>query len=439
MGSYMGSWQKWWVARKSGYPETGGIMGKLTDKKLQALVKAGGPLSVTDGDGLTFTLSASGTAAWVLRYRINGKRKELSLGRYPTLSLADARTEATKARGKVATGVDVAAEKQATREKAAADALTFRKVADEYLQVCAVKLARATVYGRTQQLRDYAFPTLGQLPIREIKPEQISEVIRATVLKSPDVGRLALIAVRAVFAHAVATGQMQHNPCAHIEIGAFINTEVSRRERIKLTEAELRALFKALPTMGKSNDLTIRLLLATATRIGELTTAKWEHVDLDARLWTVPADTAKNSREFKIPLTEQVAGWFTDLKALSFGSAYVLPIKLKRGPNPADKPMESSSLNAAINRLCASLGGSIRRFTPHDLRSTARSLLTDELGVELYIAERCLNHHLGGLMAVYDKSDYLPQRREAMERLSRYLDTVERGESWNVAPLRKSA
>ncbi|TXH00242.1 MAG: DUF4102 domain-containing protein, partial [Rhodocyclaceae bacterium] len=58
-------------------------MGKLTDKKLQALVKAGGPLSVTDGDGLTFTLSASGTAAWVLRYRINGKRKELSLGRYP--------------------------------------------------------------------------------------------------------------------------------------------------------------------------------------------------------------------------------------------------------------------------------------------------------------------------------------------------------------------
>lgn len=414
-------------------------MGTLNDTNIKNWITAEQPVAKADGDGLTFTLSASGTASWVLRYRINGKRKELTLGSYPTLSLKNARIEAAKARGKIATGIDVGAEKQAAKEKASADALTFRKVAEDYLQVCAVKLSKATVYGRTQQLRDYAFPTLGQLPIREIQPEQISEVVRATVLKSPDVGRLALIAIRAVFAHAVATGQMQHNPCAHIEIGAFINTEISRRERVKLTEAELHALFKALPKLGKANELTVRILLATATRIGELTSAQWEHVDLPARLWTIPAETAKNSREFKIPLTEQVAAWFTDLKTLSFGSAYVLPIKLKRGPKPIDKPMESSSLNAAINRLCAGMGDSIRRFTPHDLRATARSLLTDELGVELYVAERCLNHHLGGLVAVYDKSDYLPQRREAMERLSQYMETVERGESWNVVPLRKSA
>ena len=93
-------------------------MGKLTDVELRNCLKAGQPVNKTDGDGLTFTLSAKGTAAWTLRYRFAGQRKELTLGRYPDMSIAKARELAAEKRVAVSQGVDVAQEKQARKESA---------------------------------------------------------------------------------------------------------------------------------------------------------------------------------------------------------------------------------------------------------------------------------------------------------------------------------
>ncbi|MBV2192374.1 MAG: Arm DNA-binding domain-containing protein, partial [Azonexus sp.] len=102
-------------------------MGKLTDVELRNCIKAGQPVNKTDGDGLTFTLSAKGTAAWTLRFRIGGRRKELTLGRYPDMSIAKARELAAEKRVAVSQGVDVAQEKQ-TRKESAKLAATLAKV-----------------------------------------------------------------------------------------------------------------------------------------------------------------------------------------------------------------------------------------------------------------------------------------------------------------------
>ncbi len=96
--------------------------------------------------------------------------------------------------------------------------------------------------------------------------------------------------------------------------------------------------------------------------------------------------------------------------------------------------MEASTLNAAINRLCLALGDKCRRFTPHDLRSTARSHL-GAMGVDLLVAERCLNHSLGGLVAVYDQHDYLSERRTALDLWARFIVACETGSDWYVIPL----
>jgi len=100
--------------------------------------------------------------------------------------------------------------------------------------------------------------------------------------------------------------------------------------------------------------------------------------------------------------------------------------------------MEATSVNAAFNRLHDKLGDRSRRFTPHDLRSTARSHL-GALGVDVLIAERCLNHSLGGLVAVYDKHDYLPERRRALDLWSNKIAALEKGEIFNVVPFRRAA
>jgi len=138
-----------------------------------------------------------------------------------------------------------------------------------------------------------------------------------------------------------------------------------------------------------------------------------------------------------IPLPPLVVGWFAELQALSFSSRYVLPIRSRNHGNEDDAPMEPTTLNAALANLAKILGKKCRRFTPHDLRSTCRSHL-GALGIDVLIAERCLNHSLGGLVAVYDKHDYLTERRRALELWAAKLAAIERGESFNVLPLKRA-
>jgi len=407
-------------------------MGTLTDVQIRNWIKARAPVAKSDGDGLTFTLSAGGAASWVLRYRLHGKQRELTLGRYPDITLSDARKFATAKRAAVQQGVDVAREKQRTI-KETARAWTFRQMAEDYLTRAESNLSPLTISSRRQQLRDYVLCRIGHLPAKEVAPADIVDIVERSGHKSLHVARLVLIAIREIYAHGVARHVVEANPCAHIQAKAIIGAPPSRRARIMLSDDELGAMLPALAGIGRSNELTVKVLLATCTRIGELTRAEWSHVDFERKEWTIPPEHAKNRKRFVIPLTSQTAEWFMELKLLAFNSKYVLPIRIRQNGREGDAPMEATSLNAAINRMCETLGENCRRFTPHDLRSTARSHLA-VLGVDVLIAERCLNHSLGGLVAVYDKHDYMAERRNALTLWSDKIQAIER--SAHLVPLK---
>lgn len=417
-------------------------MGKLTDIQIRNWVKAGEPISKTDGDGLTFTLSTKGTAAWVLRYRVAGatSQKEMTLGRYPDISLGEARKLATTARAQVQQGVDVARQKQVTI-KSAERAWTVRRLADDYLGKSVGRLADSTIKGREQQLRDYVFPSIGHIPAKEVSPADIVDIVERVSKKSLHVARLVLVVLREVLAHGVARHVIESDPSAHVKANSVIGPRPINRTRIMLNEAELRNMLPALSEIGPQNSLMVKILLATGTRIGELVFAEWGHIDFENREWTVPAENIKgrsvraangeNVKNFVIPLTDPVAGWFLELKTLAFSSRFVLPTRARR-TTAGDAPMEPVTLNAALNGFCAKkLEGKCRRFTPHDLRSTARSHL-GALGIELLIAERCLNHSIGGLIAVYDQHDYLTERRAALELWTDFIISCESGHEWRT-------
>ena len=150
---------------------------KLTDIQLRKLVKAGNPIALADGQGLTFTLSKSGTASWVLRYRASGRPKELTLGRYPDTSLAEARTRAAAERAKVQSGVDVAAVKQEIKRKQAA-ARTVRELADDWREKVMPKYAPHTIRHRERHLKSYIIPRLGTKPVEEVKPSDVADLYR---------------------------------------------------------------------------------------------------------------------------------------------------------------------------------------------------------------------------------------------------------------------
>jgi integrase len=246
-------------------------------------------------------------------------------------------------------------------------------------------------------------PRLGSLTARDVGPQDIVDTIERIAERSDSVARHAFEIV----------------------------PRPERRARLKLSKEELRDLLVSLPALGKVNALCAKILLATCVRKGELIRARKALINLQAGTWFIPDENSKSGKGYVVPLALAVAGSFRELVALSGDSQWLLPAMFRRG-RLEDRHMSDKTLNAALVRCSHVM---IREFTPHDLRSTARSHLA-ELGVNPIVAERCLNHSLGGLVAVYDQHDYLTERRHALELWAGLLKDLEASPVENRALIR---
>ena len=269
-------------------------MAKLTDVQIRNWIRTGAAQARSDGGGLTFTLSAKGTAAWVLRYRHGGRPRELTLGRYPDIGLARARELATAARAQIQQGKDVARDKQ-TNNAERATARTFRELAVSYMAVAFPGMAKSTVQHRRRHIEKDLLPRLGPLAARDVTTADVVTVIEVVGKRSLAVAELVFTAANEIFKHGVARHTVIANPCAGISVSAICGKRQPRL-RLKLTEEELRVILPALPLIGHQNALATKILLATCTRISELAGAKWEHVDLDRAEWVDPALQGQRSR-----------------------------------------------------------------------------------------------------------------------------------------------
>jgi integrase len=410
------------------------VMAKLTDMQIKSLIRAGFPVAKSDGNGLTFTLSKNGTSAWVLRYRHGGRQKELTIGRYPDITLGKARELATEARANIQQGEDVARTKKLTARELA-NAKTLRELANDYLEKAKLVLAPSTFKQRKYHIDTLILPKIGSLLVREVTTTDVVYLLEA--VGKMHVASLVLIALSRIFKHGIAKHVALTNPCLGITASAICDAPKPTRLRLKLSEDELRVILPALPSIGIENALAIKILLSTCVRTNELVKAEWADIDFEKAEWTIPDANSKTRKGFTVPLPPAIVGWFNELKHLACGSRYVLPSR-------TGKPTHIALLTIAVaaNKLCKRIEG-FRRFTPHDLRSTARSHLTG-LGVNLIVAERCLNHSLGGLVGIYDQHDYMIERRAALELWTDLILACESGTVWkksvsNVVQLRSAS
>lgn len=399
-------------------------MGALNDIQIRHWIKAAAPVAKSDGDGLTFTLSAAGTASWVLRYRYGGKQREKTIGKFPDISLKKARELAAADRVRIQQGMDVGREKQIEKHEQI-KAMTVKSLVADYEEKVLPGLAASTGVSRRQKIRTYIFPAIGHLTARDVSGADLVDLLERVNAKHPKQVKEVLSVVKTIFDHAQSKKIIDINPAVGISHKAI--SGVAGRAgstRIMLNDDEIKALLTALGKANRTVEFVTRILLSTAVRIQALMLAEWAQVDFEKKTWLIPpGDGRKSIREFVVPLTEQVIGYFQELKKIAGRSDYVVPVIKKR--KEGDYPMQPGSVNHALERVCADLGDKIRAFSPHDLRSTARSHL-GALGVPVAIAERCLNHTLGGLIAVYDQHDYLVERRKALEQWSTKLDILEK-------------
>lgn len=404
------------------------ISHRLSDLQIKRWIAKGDALSKSDGDGLTFTLSASGTAAWVLRYRLpGGKRKELTLGNYPDITIAAARELARAMRAKIDKGDDPAAEKQEQKARTAA-AWTFRELVGDYRDkvLTTSNFAAGTIRYRNADLDQTILPAIGSWRVDKITSIDIVSMLRKAK-RTWTISKRTLTAASMVFDHACGLSIIAANPCTGIKLPSIMGARPKVRTRLMLTADEITQLLKGIDDIGAENALAFRILLATCVRGFELVNAKKAHIDLDAASWWVPPEVVKTRAGFLVPLAPVVVEWFRDLMALSGDSQWLLPARrIDRVKKLGDVPVGRTTLWAAFNRAFVRGDIDIRRFTPHDTRSTAKGHLRN-MGVSRELSEIALNHALKGMDAIYDVREEIPERRHAMGLWADFIAACERG------------
>lgn len=273
----------------------GNRSGLLADLNLRRWLNAGEPMARSDGDGLTFTVSSAGCAAWVLRYRHGKRRYELTLGRYPDVTLAQARTLAAIKRVDILKGANPVAEKRKAKAAVAKD-WTVRELIKDYKAKVLVTLAKSTrvCYGRHLKRIENK---LGSLGVREVESSDIVAVIEESKLTWGE-SSLLHVTAKCLFTHGCGKRLINTNPCVGIMITALLGPRPPVRKRLMLTREELCQVLNA--QMRRSNKLAIRILLATGVRGSELFEAKWPDVHLDEGRWHIPA--SKTGPAMDVPL-----------------------------------------------------------------------------------------------------------------------------------------
>ncbi len=406
-------------------------MGHLSDIQLKAWVKTGQPIpGRSDGQGLTFTLSRSGTASWILRYRLAGKARELTLGRYPDLTLSKAREIAAIKRVEVQQLVDVAAVKQQLKMKAK-QASNVSQLAELWLDN-AIRRRHQHPEVTERVLRRDIIPALGKKDVSAVTTAEITRLLaKINASGRPTISNDALRYLKAMFAYGEVLGMVERNPADRIKI-AHAGGKEKARDRA-LSQAEITKLFKAIRDeglgFGRDNEIAVKLLLVLACRKMELFAARWTEFDLANKLWRIPASQTKAGEARELPLPPEVINWLTELQVRACGKEYVFPARR------TSKRFKHVSPDTTWHAL-RSLKHDLEPFTVHDLRRTSRSLMAD-LGVPFDVAEKILGHKLPGVAAIYDRGGSMEQQRVALEKLAGLIVQLEASEKiGNVVQMR---
>lgn len=408
---------------------------QLDDIQIRRWIAKGEPLARSDGAGLTFTLSKAGTASWVLRYMRAGKPKELTIGNYPDITLAAARSTAREKRVEIDKGQDPAAQKVAEARRAKA-AWSVGRLADDYIDKILVEpdFASETIYYRKWDFEKIIKPALGALEVGQVTPADIVHMLEQSG-RTWTMQKRILTSAKQLFDHAIGKQIVTVNPAGGIRLKALLGPRPPVRKRIMLSEDELRALLGCIGDIGTENALALRIMLATCVRTIELIKARWTDVDFERGTWLVPDESVKTRTGFLVPLTPTVIDWFKSLRRLAEGSPWVLPARVAKR---AGKPVGRTTLLAAIRRAFERGDIDVRRFTPHDTRSTAKGHMRN-LGVSREVSEIALNHALKGMEGIYDVREEIPERRRALELWAAFIVSCESGKPWNVVSIAKVA
>ncbi len=372
-----------------------------------------------DGGGLRFVRRKDGTAAWVFRFTIHGRRREMGLGPYPDVSLKAAREMATEYRQQATRGIDPIAKREAEKREAIRNLHVVRDVAQDCFEARKAELKGDGAAGRWfSPLEIHILPKLGKMPIAEVDQISVRDTLAPIWHEKAETARKAANRLNLVLKHAAALG---------------LNVDLQAVDKARALLGKQRHEAKSIPalpwqevpvfyaSLGQSvTELALRLLILTGVRSAPVRYATPDQIDLETRIWTIPAELVKSRKgatgDFRVPLTEEAAKVVED--ALRYGGEVLFP-------GQRNKPIS----DVTMSKLMRDRGMAAR---PHGFRSSLRTW-AEETSQPYEVAETSLGHVVGNAVErAYQRSDLIEKRRVFMEA---WADHVTRKGQADVVPI----
>lgn len=382
--------------------------GNVGDGLTHRKVETAAPGTYDDGRGLRLIVKPSGARSWVLRYQINGRRRDMGLGPFPEVTLARAREKSLEARRLAKEGHDPLAERRKQQ------ALTFRAAAEALIDSKRTGWKNAKHAAQwPATLQAYAYPKLGVRDVRDIETADVLDVLRPIWTTKPETASRLRQRIEAVLDYATALkardgenparwkGRLDHLLPAPSKVRTVVH-------HAAVDWREAPEFMKALASMEGTAAKALAFAILTAGRSGEVRGMTWGEVDTESAVWTVPAMRMKAAREHRVPLTSAALAL---LGAPGEAEALVFPSPMK-----ADRPLSDMTLTAVLKRMNRD------DLTVHGFRSTFRDWAGETTQHPREVIEAALAHRLKDKAeAAYARGDLFGKRRRLMEDWVTYL------------------
>lgn len=394
-------------------PKTNGLFFS-TDREIQNLKPQEKRYSVKDklNNGLFIEVKESGVKSWHYRYSLDGRQDRLVLGRYPDVSLKDARQLRDESASLVAKGISP------KQSKKKVTSVLFSDYGERYLNEV-IKKERKDPYNMMLCLNNDIYPMIGDIALDQIGIDDVRRVIWRKKDQGYDAAANQVRGLlKRMFDYAMTLGFVPYNPVLAIPT-RHIYKAIPRNRY--LSTSEIRTYYTTLlnSRIYRPRKLGLLLSLLTLVRKSELLRAKWEHINFEQRIWLIPetkADSATgHSREMVVYMSDQVLEIFKELKTIAGDEPYVF-VGRKSGTHISHNAFNTAQKAALVLT-------DIPDFTVHDLRRTASTHLNEQ-GFNSDAIEACLNHTMRGVRGIYNKAKYEKERIEMMQKWSGYIFSV---------------
>ena len=389
------------------------------------------------GRGFGLRIEPSGRKSFFLEYRFgeakDRRNRVLTIGKYPTVSLTEARSIASQSLSQVEQDIDPATQKL-TKKIADRNALTVGDLVDEYIEKWAkVKKKERSWKEDERLLNKDILPEFGRKKAKDIRRRDIVLLLDAIVKRGATITANRVLAVtRKMFNFAVGRDIIDASPCVQIPAPSKEN----RRERY-LSEDEIKVFWGKLDDTKMSQEirLALKFLLITGQRKNEVLSAEWNEFDLKSKWWTIPSVKSKNQLTHRVPLTSISMEILNELKKITgqYQFLFASPVGHTK-KNPERKvgmyPILGSAVDRALRNNLTNNSKTKQKnifnldnFTPHDLRRTVATMMTKS-GVDRLVLKKILNHADRDVTAVYDRYEYDKEKQVAMLAWDRGLKKI---------------